>query len=360
MNTEILNFLDKDIYGISFRRFVLFFGIIILTFVVRSILLYIIDKKISLLNITKSEAVEILINSAKNPLGYLILVQGFYIAILYLQLPKNIGPFETISSINTLYILFISFIILYFAFRVIDIVALYINKKVKDDDSSIDEQIGPLIIKIIRILVVVIGILSMLSNFGYNITSLVTGLGIGGLAMALAAQTTLSNLFGSVAIFSDKPFRIGDRIQIGDVDGIVEEVGLRTTRIRRLDQALAIVPNSVFINKEIINYSSMRKRKIEFYLGVTYDTSIYKIRDLTKGIQSIIIQNEKFERYSSIVRLANFGASSLDIYIYCFTTVTDYAAFHVIKENFIYEIMQLLEELEIEIAFPSHTLYLKK
>jgi MscS family membrane protein len=301
-----------------------------------------------------------MINAVKDPFGYFILIQGFYIAIIYLQLPKNIGPFEIDPIIRAAHILSISFVTLYFIFRIIDIVALYINKKVKDDESTIDKQIAPLIIKILRILVVVVGILSMLSNFGYNTTSLVTGLGIGGLAMALAAQTTLSNLFGSVAIFSDKPFRIGDRIQIGDVDGIIEEIGLRTTNIRRLDQALAIVPNSMFINQEIINYSAMKKRKIEFYIGITYDTPVHKIKDAVAGVQDIIEKNEKFEHCSHIVRLANFGASSLDIYVYCFTHITDYAEFHVVKETLILEIIQALEKLDVELAFPSQTIYLHR
>lgn len=352
MITEILNLLDNNIYGISLKRFVLFFLIILLTFTTRSVLLYIIDKKIARLKITKSEIIKIIANAIKDPLGYLILIQGFYVAIISLQLPKNIGPFEIDSVIRTIYVLSISFIILYFAFKIIDIVGLYIDKKVKDKESSIDEQIASLIIKSLRILVATIGILSILSNFGYNVTSLIAGLGLGGLAFALAAQTTISNLFGSATIFSDKPFRIGDTVQIEDVIGTVEEVGFRTTRIRRSDQALVIVPNSKFVNNEIINYSTMSKRKIEFYLKIAYDTPIYIIKDLVIGIKKIIEEDETFDNSSRIVRFSDFADYSLNIYIYCLVNITDLAKFQERKEEFNLKIMGLMNELRIRMAYP--------
>ena len=360
MITEILNLLDNNIYGISIKRFMLFFLIILLTFTARSILLYIIDKKIARLKITKSEIIKIIANAIKDPLGYLILIQGFYVAIISLQLPKNIGPFEIESVIHTIYVLSISFIILYFAFKIIDIVGLYIDKKVKDKESSIDEQIASLIIKSLRILVATIGILSILSNFGYNVTSLIAGLGLGGLAFALAAQTTISNLFGSATIFSDKPFRIGDTVQIEDVNGTVEEVGFRTTRIRRSDQALVIVPNSKFVNNEIINYSAMNKRKIEFYLKIAYDTPIYVIKDLVTGIKKIIEEDGTFDNSSRIVRFSDFADYSLNIYIYCLVNVTDLAKFQERKEEFNLKIMGLMNELRIRMAYPPQTIQKEK
>lgn len=357
---EILNQLDQSLYGISINRLIIFFVIILLTFITRTIILYIIDKKITLLKIPKSNAIIIITNAIKVPLGYLILTQGFYIAIISLQLPKNIGPFDIDSIVHAIYILSISFIILYFAFRIIDIIGLYINKKAKDTESPIDEQIVPLIIKSLRILVGTIGILSILNNFGYNITSLIAGLGLGGLAFALAAQTTISNLFGSATIFSDKPFRIGDIVQIGDFNGTVEEVGFRTTRIRRSDQALVIIPNSKFVNTEIINYSAMNKRKIEFYLKIVYGTSIYKIKDIVSNIKKIIEDDERFDHSSHIVRFTDFGESSLNIYVYCLMNTADLIEFYTIKEEMNFKIMRLLEELDIVMAAQYQTIYLHR
>lgn len=356
---EIIDQLDQDMYGIPFKRLILSFFIILSTFIIRLIILNIIDKKITTLKIARS-TISMITGAIKDPLGYFILVEGLYVAIISLQLPEMIGPFETYSVVHAVYILAISFIVLYFTFRIIDIVALYMNKKAKDVKSSIDEQIASLIIKSLRILVVTVGLLSILSNFGYNITSLVAGLGLGGLAMALAAQTTLTNLFGSLTIFSDKPFRIGDLVQIGDTNGTVEEVGFRTTHIRRSDQALVIVPNSKFVNTEIINYSAMTKRKIEFYLRITQDTSRFKIKDTVIGIKKILEDDERFDHSSHIVRFTDFAESSLNIYIYSLVNTIDIAEFQTLKEEFNFEIMALLDELEVKIASPSQTIHLHK
>lgn len=355
---DILNGLDQDIYGVPFRKLAIFFLVILLTFAARFILFNVIDKKIVKLKIVKSETISIITNAIKDPLGYLILAHGFYAGIISLELPEKIGPFEIFSIIHTIYVLAISFIILYFTFRIIDIVALYVNKKAKDVESSIDEQIASLIIKSLRILVVTVGLLSILNNFGYNITSLVAGLGLGGLAMALAAQTTLSNLFGSVTIFSDKPFRIGDTIQIDDTNGTVEEIGFRTTNIRRSDQALVIVPNSKFVNTEIINYSAMTKRKIEFYLKVNQDASIYDIKAVVNGIKKIIEEDEIFDHSSHIVRFTDFGEWSLNIYVYSLVKTADIAKFQEVREDLNMKIMILLDELNITIAYPSQNIYM--
>ena len=352
---EIISQLDHDIYGISIKRFLIFFGIILSTFIIRLFFLYTIDKKITLLKIAKSEAISMTISAIRDPLGYMILVHGLYVSIISLQLPKNVGPFEVESMVRNIYVLTVSFIVLYFSFRIIDIIGLYIDKKAKDTESAIDEQIAPLIVKSIRILVVTIGILSILSNFGYNITSLVAGLGIGGLAFALAAQTTVSNLFGSVTIFSDKPFSIGDTIQIATVKGKVEEVVFRTTRIRRSDQALVTVPNSKFVNTEIVNYSAMTKQKIEFYLKIEKDTHTNKIRDLISEINNIIKENEKFDHSSSIVRFSDFGDQSLNIYVCSLVNTIDSKEFHTIKEDLNFKIMQLFEELGIRMSSSQAT-----
>lgn len=331
---------------------------ILLTFAARSILIYVIDKKIATLRVSRSDEINIVANAIKDPLGYLILTQGFYVAIISLQLPKNIGPFETDSIIHTVYILSISFIVLYFAFRIIDIMGVYVDKKSRDAESVIDKQIAPLIIRSLRILVATIGILSILSNFGYNITSLIAGLGLGGLAFALAAQNTISNLFGSATIFSDKPFRVGDTVQIGDFNGTVEDVGFRTTRIRRSDQALVIIPNSKFVNTEIINYSAMNKRKIEFYLKIAYGTSLYKIKDIVVGIKKVIEDDDIFDHSSYVVRFTDFGDSSLNIYVYCLVNTVDAAKFQETREELNLRIMRLLEELDIKMASQYRSIYL--
>lgn len=357
----ISGILNYNLFGVSIEILLLFFTIILLTFIIRTVILYILEKKITaLVNKTKSELDDLIINAIKKPLSYFILLQGFYIAILTLQLPETISQFGlTVSDIiHKIYILSISFIALYLIFKLIDVLAYYLHQEAKKSKSTLDDQLVPLIIKSLRILVGMLGVLFILENFGYDITSLLAGLGLGGLAFALAAQDTVSNIFGSITVFSDKSFQLGDWISIGDIEGTVEDIGFRSTRIRRFDQALVTVPNSQFIKGGVVNYSARKKRRIEFYLGVTYGTSVAKIKDVVEGIKNIIEEDDKFDHSFYMVKFTDFGAFSLNIYIYCFTKTTVWADFLTVRGEFNLKIMELLEELGVEIAFPSQTIYL--
>jgi MscS family membrane protein len=357
----ISGILDQNLFGVSIERFIMFFVIILLTFIIRTIVLYILEKKAALLvKKTKTEIDDLIINAIKNPLSYFILLQGVYIAILSLQLPEKISQFDiTVSDIvHGIYVLAVSFIALYLVFKLIDILAYYLHKEAKKSKSTLDDQLVPLVIRSLRILVATLGILFILENFGYDITSLLAGLGLGGLAFALAAQDTVSNIFGSITVFSDKSFQLGDWISIGDIEGTVEDIGFRSTRIRRFDQALVTVPNSQFIKGGVINYSARKKRRIEFYFGLTYGTSASKMQEAIEGIKKIIKDDERFDHSFYMVKFTDFGAYSLNIYIYCFTKTTVWDDFLTVREDFNLKIMKLVEELRVEIAFPSQTIYL--
>jgi MscS family membrane protein len=355
--SEILNL---NIFGVSFEKLVMFFIIIFLTLIIRSIFLYIVEHKIySMVKKTESELDDLIVSSTKSPLSYLILLQGFYIAILYLNLPEKIDNFNTYEIAHAIYILVFSFIALYFVFRIIDIIGYYLYRLAKKSRSTLDDQLVPLLVKSLRILVVTLGVLFILQNFGYNITTLLAGLGLGGLAFALAAQDTVSNLFGSFTIFSERPFQLGDWIRVGDFEGTVEEIGFRSTRVRRFDQALITVPNSQFIKGGVINYSAMKKRRITFDLGLSYETSASQIKQVVAGIKKIIEEDDRFEHSFYRVKFSEFGAYSLNIFIYCFTKTTVWDEYLTVREEFNLKIMHLLEELGVEIAFPSQTIYLR-
>lgn len=355
---ELLN----SFAGVPLEGLLIFLAIIFITLLVRSVFLFIVDKKITFFTKrTKTELDDLIIKSARNPAGYLILLQGFYFAVLSLQLPENIGVVENVPVIlNNAYFLVFSFIMLYFVFKFIDVIGYYIFRMAEKSESKLDDQLAPLIVKSLRIFAVTMGILFILQNYNYSITSLLAGLGIGGLAFALAAQDTVSNLFGSITIFSDKPFHLGDWIQIGDFEGTVEYVGFRSTRIRRFDQALVTVPNSKFINSGVINYSSMKKRRIKFNLGVTYGTTADQMTRLVDGIKQIIKEDHRFDHTFYMVHFTEFGDYALNIFIYCFTRTTVWDEYLAVREEFNLMILKLLEELEVEIAFPSQTVYLEK
>lgn len=356
--TEILG---SEIAGVPASKLALFFTIIFLTLIVRSVVLYILNKKVAEL-VKKTETVfdDMLLDAVVNPLGYFILLHGFYIAIISLGLPEKINSFGVLELVNNLYLFAFTFILLYFTFRVIDIIGYFIMQEAKKTESALDDQIAPLLVKSLRVLVITMSTLFILNNFGYSVTTLLTGLGIGGLAFALAAQDTISNVFGSFTILSDKPFKLGDWISVGDIEGTVEEVGFRSTRIRRFDQALVTLPNSQLIKIGVVNYSEMKKRRIKFNLGVTYSTSALRMTEVVEGIKNIIKEDSKFDHSFYMVRFTEFGDYSLNIFIYCFTRTTAWDEFLAVREEFNLKIMQLLEEMGVDIAFPSQTIYLEK
>ena len=359
--TTIPEILNIELLNLPVEKLVLFLIVILLTYIVRFLFLHIVEKKLILLaQKTSTEFDDLVVQASKTPLGYLILLHGFYFAIISLQLPETIGVVNIADIVQKAYVLILSFILLYYLFKLIDVVGHFIYKSTQKTESKLDDQLAPLIVKSLRVFVFTLGILFTLSNFGLNITSLLAGLGIGGLAFALAAQDTVSNLFGSFTIFSDKPFHIGDWIRIGDFEGTVEDVGFRSTRIRRFDQAQVTVPNSQFIKKGVINYSAMKKRRIKFNLGVTYSTTASQMTEVVEGIRQIIKEDHRFDHNFYMVHFTDFGDFSLNIFIYCFTKTTMWDEYLTVREEFHLKIMQMLEEMGVEIAFPTQTVHVEK
>jgi MscS family membrane protein len=350
----------SGVFGTPFERIILLFLIIFLTLLFRKLTLYIFEKKLTVLaRKTKTELDDLLAKALKEPIGYLILAIGFYLVFRILPLPEALGSVKIASISNTLFTLIFTFIALFTVFRLIDVLAYYLYKAASSTETKLDEQLAPLFIKSLKIVVAILTVLFVLQNLGWNITSLLAGLGIGGLALALAAQETVSNLFGSFTIFSDRCFHIGDWVRIGDVEGTVEDVGFRSTRIRRFDQALVTVPNSKFIKSEVINFSEMRKRRIKFNLGVSYKTTTEQMRQVVEGIKKIIEDDPRFDHSFYMVHFTEFGAYSLDIFIYCFTKTTIWDEYLHVREEFNLKIMKLLEELKVEIAYPTQTIQLE-
>lgn len=359
--TTMSDIFNIEILNISIEKLIVFFLIILLTYLVRFLFLYIVEKKLILITQkTSNEFDDLIVQSSKSPLSYLILLHGFYIAIISLQLPETMGIVNIATLVQNGYVLVLSFILLYYLFKLIDVVGHFIYKATQKTNSKMDDQLAPLIVKSLRVFVITLGLLFILNNFGYNIASLLAGLGIGGLAFALAAQDTVSNLFGSFTIFSDKPFHIGDWIKIDSFEGTVEEVGFRSTRIRRFDQAQVTVPNSQFIKSGVVNYSAMKKRRIKFNLGVTYGTTASQMEEIVEGIKQIIKEDHRFDHNFYMVHFTDFGDYALEIFIYCFTKTTVWDEYLTVREEFHLSIMQMLEKMGVEIAFPTQTVYVEK
>jgi MscS family membrane protein len=192
-----------------------------------------------------------------------------------------------------------------------------------------------------------------------NIAALVTGLGIGGLALAMASKESLENLLGSFTIFFDQPFTVGDIVTVGLITGTVEKVGLRSTQIRTFDKSLVSIPNKKMIDAELDNLGLRPVRRVKFNVGLTYETSIDQIKAIVADIQQVIDLHEKTNDETE-VRFQEFGSSSLDIMVLYFVNSPEWEDLIDVKEEINYKIMEIIKKHNSNFAFPSTTVYLQK
>ncbi|KPK01460.1 MAG: mechanosensitive ion channel protein MscS [Nitrospira bacterium SG8_35_4] len=214
------------------------------------------------------------------------------------------------------------------------------------------------VITILKVLVWAVGITFLLDNLGFKISTVVAGLGIGGIAVALAAQTILGDLFSYFVIFFDRPFEVGDFIIIGDYMGSIEHIGIKTTRVRSLGGEQLVFSNTDLTNSRIRNYKRMERRRIVFKLGVVYQTSLDHIREVP-GIIKNVIENTNdtvFDR----AHFSSFGAFSLDIEAVYYVLSSDYNKYMDIQQSINLEIKEAFENRGIEFAYPTQTLFVEK
>jgi MscS family membrane protein len=247
----------------------------------------------------------------------------------------------------------------YVALKFIDLAMSYWKQRAKPDtDRTFDEQLFPIIRKSLKVFVVVVAVLVTLDNIGVNITAAIASLSIGGLAVGLAAQDTLANLFGAVAVFVDKPFRIGDRIQLDGVDGTVESIGMRSTRVRNLDGHLITVPNKTMGNATITNITRRPNIKTEMNFGLTYETTTEQLR------RAVQILDETYrahpQTHDLIISFNKFADSSLNILVLHWWKGTDARVQLSGLQELNFKVKERFEAEGLNFAFPSQTVYLKQ
>lgn len=246
------------------------------------------------------------------------------------------------------------------AFRIIDLVTNIFERKAAKTATKFDDVLVPLMRTCAKIFVSAFGLVFIADNLEIDITSLLAGLGIGGLAFALAAKDTVENLFGSITVLIDRPFNIGDWINVDGVDGHVEKVGMRSTRVRTFYNSLITVPNSNLIKATVDNYGRRKYRRIKTTLSVTYNTPPERIEAFTAGIRTLILRHPYTRKDYFHVWFNDFGSHSLDILLYCFVETPDWATELRERHRLFLDIMRLAHRLGIEFAFPTQTLYLER
>ncbi len=232
----------------------------------------------------------------------------------------------------------------------------YFVKRAAKTESKVDDMIVPLISGIVKVLLVAIGLLLVLQNLGFSITSLVAGLGIGSAAIALAAKDTLANFFGSLVVFFDHPFDIGDWISLNGVEGTVEEIRLRTTIIRTAENSVIMMPNQMLTNTYIDNFERRKCRKMDCSFGVLYSTTQPQLETIICNIKEHLAKHPDIYAPSFYVAFSGFGASSLDVTCIAYTNRTSKAEHLADKQNFMFEIMRIVEAAGSGFAFPTQTI----
>ena len=298
-----------------------------------------------------------LLELAPGPIALLVQVLLWFAVAHVMQLPAE--PVDVARLVAGGLMVALGVAVTWLVFRLLDTASRAASRAAEKTETQLDDQIIPMARKTLKVFAAIVLAVLVIDRLGYSVASLITGLGIGGLAMALASKDTLANFFGSVIIFTDQPFHVGDWIIIGELEGIVEEVGLRTTRIRRFDRALATVPNQAFTNTTIVNHSSRTTRKIRCILGLTYETSPEQLEQLVERIREMLTQMPMLDPESHLVYFQEVADSSLNIVVQGFCLTTDYPAFMAVQQELLLGILKLVEAQGLEIAFPSRTVYLR-
>lgn len=230
---------------------------------------------------------------------------------------------------------------------------------VSKSDSTLDDSLVPFATKTLKVLVIVFGVLIAVQTFGVNVMSLLAGLGLGGLALALAAQDTAANLFGSITIIFDKPFQVGDWIKIGDTEGIVEEVGFRSTRVRTFYKSVVTIPNSMMAKEKIDNLGLRPARRLRHVLGITYETPIEKMHQFIDQIRTVVAKHPQVKNDEVVVRMNGLGDSAIQILMNCYIYVTIEKTEADIQEEILFSMIQVAQELGVEFAYPTSVQYQK-
>ncbi|MBL4575142.1 MAG: mechanosensitive ion channel family protein [Opitutaceae bacterium] len=351
----LVDFLTVQIGANTYGQVLLSFTILLLSFVFRKALLLIVFKRLkALASRTNWKFDDRLIPSIEGPISSLVIVVGLFFTVNVLTLTQ-----EADALAFRLFQGAIMVIVFWGILRLVDLLADSLHELADEHDSSVYHFI-PLLKKAARVFLIIIGTILVIQNLGYSVSSLMAGLGIGGLAVALAAQESLGNFFGSLSIIADRPFKVGDWIQVGDkVDGDVEEIGLRSTKVRTWAKSQLTIPNKVLANEIVENWSRMPKRRVKQVVGVTYETQPEDMAGLVEDIRELLRNDPDVHQEFILVNFTDFGTSSLDILVYYFTKTTKWLEYMDVRQRVNLKIMKAINERGLSIAFPTRTLYLE-
>ena len=364
---ELKIFLESEHFGNSGTNYLIFVSAIILGLLFKGLISRYLSHALYKV-IGKAEkrvGVEKFDELLTKPIAFFIMLSVLYFGVNHLVFPAewNIAPVEELGirmiltkAFSLVYIYAIFIIVL----RLISFFGILLQKRAEETENKMDDQLVPFTIEIVKFIAYVfVGGVILGEVFGVNATGLITGLGIGGIALAMASKESLENLLGSFTIFLDKPFTVGDTVTVGSVSGTVEKVGFRSTRIRTFDKSLVTLPNKKMIDAELDNLGMRPVRRVKFHIGLTYETTPEQMKAIVSDLQIMVDEHPKTNQDGRI-RFQEFGSSSLDILVMYFVDSPKWGDLIDVKEDINYKIMEIVKKHNSDFAFPSTTVYLQK
>lgn len=310
-------------------------------------------------NNKQKKALPVLVRGFSKPAPILVLVIGLYIAARLLPIPA-IWSLPLLPLWNKLLRITLICLLAWGLVGSSDLAPLMMKNMQGHLDLTMDKTVTAFLNKILKILVTAFAVVIVLGELDFNVNGLIAGMGLAGLTVSLAAKESATNFFNGLVIILERPFTLGDWISVGTTEGTVEDVGFRSTKIRTLDGSLVILPNTTVCSQTLVNGTQRTKRLFRFTLGVTYNTSHAQIEQLLDELRSMLQSCPEVDTDSVQVRLQGFGGSSIDILVHCYVLHPDLAGFLQVQEQLDLQIMDIMQRLGVDFAFPSQSIYIEK
>ena len=347
---------NNGVFGINATDIIVSLVIFLLFYLLRRLIArFILNRLSKIVSRTSNQIDDAVIEVLDGPLKFLPVVLGFFIASSYLDVSDNNQDFLDLLNRSLITI---------FIFWLLHQLIIPFSFVIKNFESKISKPLVDWTLKGLKILVIVLGSVAILELWGIRVGPVIAGLGLFGVAVALGAQDLFKNLISGIMILMEKRFTVGDVILVsGEVEGVVEQIGFRSTLVRRFDSTPVMVPNYKFAEQSVTNYTRRHHRRIRWLIGLEYRTSIDQLKNIRDEINNLIEKDDNFaknQNASFYVRIDSFSDSSIDMLVQTFTVTNEWAEFLKIKENLAVKIIEIVENNEAGFAFPSQSLYVEK
>jgi len=355
-NNLFLDVWNNGVFGINASDIIVSLIIFLLFYLLRRLISrFILNRLSKIVSSTANQIDDAVIEVLDGPLKFFPVVIGFFIASSYLDVTDNNQ--DIIDLINRS-------LITIFIFWLLHQLIIPFSFVIKNFESKISKPLVDWTLKGLKILVIVLGSVAILELWGIRVGPVIAGLGLFGVAVALGAQDLFKNLISGIMILMEKRFTLGDVILVsGEVEGVVEQIGFRSTLVRRFDSTPVMVPNYKFAEQSVTNYTRRHHRRIRWLIGLEYRTTIDQLKNIRDEINNLIENDEDFAKNKNAgfyVRIDSFSDSSIDMLVQAFTVTNDWAKFLKIKENLAVKIIEIVENNTAGFAFPSQSLYVEK